>query len=215
MSRGLRKATGVQRMQPVLVDRDGRIWPVASPFLWMRPQPPDGNMIGYAVSRLGFIHIWPVDEASIVVALQPDLVDPKTMTAAFYAIADLRPVRVFISATNSTRQRWERFDSVRCALKRIDRLVTAAHWSSIKIKLLRTSLFLGCLMLRILRASEDYSTLAVTLSGMMRRAAGSTDCASLPHRRRATRWTIGARRFLDSPSCGFLPKLLIAKTEDG
>lgn len=129
LSEAERKTTGRPPMQPVLVDAEGRIWSVASPFLWMRPQPPAGNMIGYAVSRLGFIYIWPVDDSSIVVSLRPDLVHPKTMISAFYAIADRRPVRVFISASSTTKQRWELFKSVRCALQRIDRLVTAARRS--------------------------------------------------------------------------------------
>src|SRR6266567_5993191 len=112
MSRPDHKKIGIDRMQPVLVDADGQVWSVISPFFFMRPRQPDGNIIDYAVSTLGFIHIWSVDGSSIVVALRPDLVHPKTMVAAFYAIADLKPVRVFISATNTAKQRWELFNSI-------------------------------------------------------------------------------------------------------
>lgn len=129
-------------MQPVLVDAEGQVWSVVSPFFWMRPRQPDGNIVGYAVATLGFIHIWSVDDLSIVVSLRPDLVHPQTMAAAFYAIADLRPLRVFVSPANTTKQQWELFKCIRCALKRIDQLVTAVRRSSIGIKLLRISLFL-------------------------------------------------------------------------
>jgi hypothetical protein len=124
-------------MEPVLVDAEGQIWPVTSPFFWMRPRQPDGNRVDYAVSQLGFIHIWWVDGSSIVVTLRPDLVYPKTMAAAFYAIADLRPVRVFICAASTANQRWELFDSVDRALSRIERLVIAARNSSIGARLMR------------------------------------------------------------------------------
>jgi hypothetical protein len=127
MSRADRKRIGIQCMQPMLVDAEGQVWPVTSPFFWMRPRQPDGNIVDYAVSNLGFIHIWAVEGSSIVVSLRPDLVHPKTMTAAFYAIADLRPVRVFISATNTAKQRWELFNSLDRALNRIDRLVTGEN----------------------------------------------------------------------------------------
>jgi hypothetical protein len=142
MSQADRKTTASQRMQPVLIDAEGQIWPVTSPFFWVQPRRPDGNIIDYAVSKLGFINIWPIDESSIVVSLHPDLVHPKTMTAAFYAIADLRPVRVFVSATNTRKQRWEVFRSVRCALKRIDRMVTTACRSPLGSKLLRVRVYL-------------------------------------------------------------------------
>ncbi len=128
---------GIDRMQPVLVDAEGQIWSVTSPFFFMRPRRPDGNIVDYAVSQLGFIHIWSVDGSSIVVALRPDLVHPKTMAAAFYAIADLQPVRVFVSVTNTAKQRWELFNSVDRALSRIDRLVTAARRSPIGTQLVR------------------------------------------------------------------------------
>jgi hypothetical protein len=137
MSQADRKTTAEQRMQPVLIDAEGQIWPVTSPFFWVQPRRPDGNIIDYAVSRLGFINIWPIDGSSIVVSLRPDLVHPKTMTAAFYAMADLQPVRVFISATNRPRQGWELFMSLERALKRIDRLVSAARRSSIGTRLMR------------------------------------------------------------------------------
>src|SRR6202011_5046314 len=127
MSRADHKRNGIRCMRPVLVDAEGQIWPVTSPFFWTRPRQPDGNIVDYAVSRLGFIHIWSVDGSSVVITLQPDLVHPKTMAAAFYAIADLRPVRVFISASNPAKQRWELFNSVDRALSRIERLVTAAR----------------------------------------------------------------------------------------
>jgi hypothetical protein len=132
-----RKRLEIHRMQPVLVDAEGQVWSVASPFFWMRPRQPDGNILGYAVTKLGFVHIWPVDGSSVVVSLQPDLVHPKTLAATFYAIADLRPLRVYISATDSAKQRWELFDSVDRALKRIDRLVTAARRAVIAARLLR------------------------------------------------------------------------------
>jgi len=137
MSGGDWKTIGRERMRPVLVDLDGQLWAVTSPFFWMRPRQPDGNLVDYAVTKLGFIHIWPVDDSSIVVALQPDLVHAKTMTAAFYAIADLQPTRVYISSTNMTKQRWEFFRNVHCALRRIERLVIAAHRSSIAVRLMR------------------------------------------------------------------------------
>jgi hypothetical protein len=137
MSQADRKTTASQRMQPVLIDAEGQIWPVTSAFFWVQPRRPDGNIIDYAVSKLGFINIWPIDGSSIVVSLRPDLVHPKTMTAAFYAIADLHPVRVFISATNTPRKGWELFMSLDRALKRIDRLVTAARQSSIGTRLMR------------------------------------------------------------------------------
>jgi hypothetical protein len=124
-------------MEPVLVDREGQIWLVTSRFFWARPPQPDGNIVDYAVSTLGFIHIWPVDGLSVVVALRPDRVHPKTMAAAFYAIADLQPVRVFIAATTSTRQGWELFRTVDCALKRIEQLVMAVRNSPIGTQLLR------------------------------------------------------------------------------
>src|SRR5258707_15034903 len=105
MSRPYSKKIGIDRMQPVLVDADGQVWSVTSPFFFMRPRQPDGNIVDFAVSQLGFIHIWSVDGSSIVVALRPDLVHPKTMVAAFYALADLKPVRGFISASNTANQR--------------------------------------------------------------------------------------------------------------
>jgi hypothetical protein len=137
MSHADRKSSGIDRMQPVLVDSEGQIWSVTSRFFWVRPPQPDGNIVDYAVSNLGFIHIWPVDGLSVVVALRPDRVDPKTMAAAFYAIADLRPVRVFIAATNTTKQGWELFKSVDRALNRIEQLVTAVRHSGIETQLLR------------------------------------------------------------------------------
>src|SRR6266853_6315781 len=137
MNRPERQKIGIDRMRPVLVDAEGQLWSVTSPFFFMRPRQPDGNMVDYAVSKLGFIHIWSVDGSSIVVTLRPDLVHPKTMIAAFYAIADLGPVRVFISATNTAKQRWELFNSVDRALSRIDRLVSAARCPSIRTSLLR------------------------------------------------------------------------------
>jgi len=124
MNRPVRQKIGINRMRPVLVDAEGQLWSVTSPFFFVRPRQPDGNIVDYAVSQLGFIHIWSVDGSSIVVALRPDLVHPKTMAAAFYAIADLRPVRVFVSVSNTAKQRWELFNSVDRALNRIDRLVS-------------------------------------------------------------------------------------------
>ena len=69
------------------------------------------------------------------------------MAAAFYAIADLGPVRVFIAAGNPTRQRWELFENVNRAMSRIERLVTAAQNSPIGTQLLR--------ILRTLGATRD------------------------------------------------------------
>ncbi len=132
-----RKKIAIYRMRPVLVDAEGEVWSVTSPFFFARPRQRDGNIVDYAVSQLGFIHIWSVDGSSIVVALRPDLVHPKTMAAAFYAIADLQPVRVFISVTNTGKQRWELFNSVDRALNRLDRLVRTARNSSIGTQLLR------------------------------------------------------------------------------
>jgi hypothetical protein len=123
MSHADRKKIGIDGTQPILVDAEGQIWSATPPFFWMRPRQAEGNIVDYAVANLGFIHIWPVEGSSIVVSLRPDLVHPKTMAAAFYAMADLRPVRVFISATITTRQRWELFNSLDRALNRIDRLV--------------------------------------------------------------------------------------------
>ncbi len=137
MNRPVRQKIGINRMRPVLVDAEGQLWSVTSPFFFVRPRQPDGNIVDYAVSQLGFIHIWSVDGSSIVVALRPDLVHPKTMAAAFYAIADLRPVRVFVSVSNTAKQRWELFNSVDRALNRIDRLVSGARSSSIGTQLLR------------------------------------------------------------------------------
>jgi hypothetical protein len=122
-------------MQPVLVDAEGAVWSIASPVFWMRPRQPDCHIVDYAVSNLGFIHIWSVDGSSIVVSLRPNLVHSKTMVAAFYEIADLKPVRVFISTTNTTKQGWEVFDSLGRALDRIDQLVTTAWRSSIGTRL--------------------------------------------------------------------------------
>jgi len=126
MSHTDRKRSGIDQMQPVLVDTEGQIWLATSPFFWIRPRQPEGNIVDYAVSHLGFIHIWPVDGWSVVVALRPDRVHPKTMAAAFYAIADLQPVRVFIASTNPTRQGWELFKRVDRALNRIEQLVRGA-----------------------------------------------------------------------------------------
>src|SRR5579862_832379 len=137
MSQGDRKKIGIDRMQPILVDAEGKVWSATPPFFWMRPRQAEGNIVDYAVSNLGFIHIWPVDGSSIVVSLRPDLVRPKTMAGAFYAMADLRPVRVFISSTTTTKQRWELFNSLDRALNRIDRLVAAARRSSIGNQILR------------------------------------------------------------------------------
>ena len=132
-----RKKIGIDRMQPILVDAEGKVWSATPPFFWMRPRQAEGNILDYAVSNLGFIHIWPVDGSSIIVSLRPDLVRRKTMAAAFYAVADLRPVRVFISATTTTKQRWELFNSLDHALTRIDRLVAAARRSPVGNQLLR------------------------------------------------------------------------------
>ncbi len=132
-----RKKIAIYRMRPVLVDAEGEVWSVTSPFFFARPRQRDGNIVDYAVSQLGFIHIWSVDGSSIVVALRPDRVHPKTMAAAFYAIADLQPIRVFISVTNTAKQRWELFNSVDRALNRLDRLVRTARNSSIGTQLLR------------------------------------------------------------------------------
>ncbi len=137
MSHSGRKKIGIERMQPILVDAEGKVWSATPPVFWMRPQRAEGNIVDYAVATLGFVHIWPIDGSSIVVSLRPDLVRPKTMAAAFYAMADLRPVRVFISATTTTKPRWELFDRLDRALNRIDRLVTAARRSSIGTQLLR------------------------------------------------------------------------------
>jgi hypothetical protein len=137
MSHADHKRSAIDRMQPVLVDSEGQIWSVTSRFFWVRPPQPDGNIVDYAISNLGFIHIWPVDGLSVVVALRPDRVHPKTMAAAFYAIADLQPVRVFIAATTTTKQGWELFKSVDRALNRIEQLVTAARHSAIGTQLLR------------------------------------------------------------------------------
>lgn len=137
MSYADRKKIGIDGMQPILVDAEGQVWSATPPFFWMRPRQSDGNIVDYAVSNLGFIHIWPVEGSSIVVSLRPDLVRPKTMAAAFYAMADLRPVRVFISATTTTKPRWELFNSLDRALNRIDRLATAARRSPIGTQLLR------------------------------------------------------------------------------
>src|SRR6266446_10538140 len=121
MNRPERQKIGIDRMRPVLVDAEGQLWSVTSPFFWMRPRQLDGNIVDYAVSKLGFIHIWSVDGSSIVVTLRPDLVYPKTMAAAFYAIADLQPIRVFIATHSTAEQRWELFNSVNRALNRIER----------------------------------------------------------------------------------------------
>src|SRR6202040_3011544 len=126
-SHAVRKKIGIERMQPILVDAEGDIWSATPPFFWMRPRQAEGNIVDYAVSNLGFIHIWPVDGSSIIISLRPDLVRPKTMAAAFYAMADLRPVRVFNSATTTTKPRWELFDRLDRALNRIDRLVTGEN----------------------------------------------------------------------------------------
>ena len=131
-----RKKIRIDRMQPMLVDAEGAVWSANPPFLWVRPRQPEANIVDYAVLNLGFIHIWPVDGSSIVVSLRPDLVCPKTMAAACYAMADLRPVRVFISATTMTRQRWELFHSLERALHRLDRLVSAARQSATGTQLL-------------------------------------------------------------------------------
>src|SRR5712691_2437050 len=137
MNRPVRQKIGINRMRPVLVDAEGQLWSVTSPFFFVRPRQPDGNIVDYAVSQLGFIHIWSVDGSSIVVALRPDLVHPKTMVAAFYTIDDLKPVRVFLSASNMAKQRWELFNSVDRALSRIDRLVAAARRPAIRTQLSR------------------------------------------------------------------------------
>src|SRR5712691_335929 len=126
MNRPERQKIGIDRMRPVLVDAEGQLWSVTSPFFFMRPRQPDGNIVDYAVSKLGFIHIWSVDGSSIVVSLRPDLVHPKTMAAAFYAIADLQPARVYVTDRNTTTQRWELFNRLDRALDRINRLVTGA-----------------------------------------------------------------------------------------
>ena len=202
-----RKTSGIDQMQPVLVDSEGQIWSVTSRFFWVRPPQPDGNIVDYAVSNLGFIHIWPVDGFSVVVALRPDRVHPKAMAAAFYAIADLRPVRVFIAATNTTRQRWELFRSIDRALNRIEQLVTAARNSAI-----------GTQLLRIWELSGEAIG---QVAGCCRSAAFPRSCLGVRRsdcRRRveagpATRWQGShvdkrlCRTFLDSPCRDFLPKL--------
>ncbi len=124
-------------MRPVLVDIEGQVWSATPPIFWIRPRQPDPNIVDYAVGNLGFIHIWSVDDSSIVVSLRPGLVHPKTMVAAFYEIADLKPVRVFISTANTTKQGWEVFNSLGRALDRIDRLVTTAWRFSIGVRLSR------------------------------------------------------------------------------
>src|SRR6266568_2239352 len=146
MNRPNRQKMGIDRMRPVLVDAEGQVWSVTSPYFFMRPRQPDGNIVDYAVSRLGFIHIWSVDASSIVVAL--------------------RPVRVFVSVTNTAKQRWELFNSVDRALSRIDRLVTMARRSSIGTRLLR--------VWENLRASDRPGC---------RYAAGVLDLCDLPKRR--------------------------------
>ncbi len=178
MNRPNRQKMGIDRMRPVLVDAEGQVWSVTSPYFFMRPRQPDGNIVDYAVSRLGFIHIWSVDASSIVVALRPDLVHPKTMTAAFYAIADLRPVRVFVSVTNTAKQRWELFNSVDRALSRIDRLVTMARRSSIGTRLLR--------VWENLRASDRpgcrYAASVLDLCDLPKRRGGAAAVISPPAR---------------------------------
>ena len=118
-------------------------------------------MVDYAVSTLGFIHIWSVDGSSIVVTLRPDLVHPKTMAAAFYAIADLQPVRVFISVTNTAKQRWELFNSVDRALNRLDRLVRTARNSSIGTQLLRVWEILSATITRVAIMPQDCCTVTL------------------------------------------------------
>ena len=61
MNRPDREKIRIDRMQPVLVDAEGQVWSVTSPYFFMRPRQPDGNIVDYAVSQLGFIHIWSVD----------------------------------------------------------------------------------------------------------------------------------------------------------
>lgn len=144
MSQLNRKRIEIQRMQPVLVDMEGQVWSVSPPFFWMRPRKPDSNIVDYVVTNLGFIHIWSVDDSSIVVSLRPGLVHPTTMVAAFYEISDLKPVRVFVSTANTTKQGWEVFNSLGRALDWIDRLVSTAWRFSIGARLSRVW---GCLRL--------------------------------------------------------------------
>jgi hypothetical protein len=193
MSHANRKGSGIDRMQPVLVDSEGQIWSVTSRFFWVRPPQPDGNIVDYAVSNLGFIHIWPVDGLSVVVALRPDRVHPKTMAAAFYAIADLQPVRVFIATTDTTRQGWELFKSVDRALNRIEHLVTAARHTAIGTQLLRTSELIWRAIRRVAGVPSDASRLsefarwrgdrvAIGVGGRLRSAVRRLSWqAALPH----------------------------------
>ncbi len=113
-------------MQPFLIDEDGETRPVTSPRIMrqLRSLRPECDLVAYAVSELGFIHIRGL-RRSLIVSFRPQLVQPLTMTGAFYAIAELNPERTLI-CPYATNQTGELFPGFRLALHRIHRLVAAA-----------------------------------------------------------------------------------------
>jgi hypothetical protein len=93
-----------------LIDDEGHAWL------------PGDNVIDHAVRHLGFIHIRKVGR-SIVVSLCPTLVQPITMTGAFYEIANLDPERTFVCSDGP--KLYQVFRGYRPALHEIYRLVAA------------------------------------------------------------------------------------------
>jgi len=107
----------------ILIDEEGK---------WLQS---DGNIPEDAVWERGLVHIRRLSRASILVSLRPRLLHPTTMVGAFYAIADLGRIRVFLATT--TDQEWDEFADYIPAFRRIERLCSRRSELSFAERLLR------------------------------------------------------------------------------
>jgi hypothetical protein len=107
----------------LLIDEQGEARTVDQLGCRVPSSPEYGDIVEAAVARFGYIHIQQRGP-TIWVYLYPWLVQPLTMSAAFYKIADLNPEATFICA--GPDDTCEVFTDFRGALRRISRLMAAA-----------------------------------------------------------------------------------------
>jgi hypothetical protein len=107
----------------LLIDEQGEVRTVDQLGCRVPSSPEYGDIVEAAVARFGYIHIQQRGP-TIWVYLYPWLVQPLTMSAAFYKIADLNPEATFICA--GPDDTCEVFTDFRGALRRISRLMAAA-----------------------------------------------------------------------------------------
>jgi hypothetical protein len=106
-----------------LIDEQGEVWTVDQLGCRVQPSPEYGDIIEAAVAKFGYIHIQQRGP-TIWVYLYPWLVQPLTMSAAFYKIADLNPEATFVCP--GPDDTCEVFRDFRGAFRRISRLMAAA-----------------------------------------------------------------------------------------